>query len=545
MKKSFSLSVIVILCLTAILPIFSQKTRNIRNKKVSAPRNLPPSNVKLSSADAFSDGNGVYIEWQTATESQNFGFYVYRTGEKGTELVSPSIIGGASLTSTEAVVYGGKYSYFDPKGDFNSSYYIESLGLNGQRQSFEQFYPKYIGNLADIAGSTSDQLRKRTEETKPTVENNLVNLPADLQREITANTLPPDINIQRWVAAQAGVKIGVKQEGIYRVSRTELQNAGFNVNTPGNLWQLYMDGKEQSINIGANDSYIEFYGKGIDTLESATKVYYLIAGGQDGKRIGTTVLRPLSGIVPSNSYFQSFSQKYRQIYIPADILNGDDENFFSNVAIVGSSSPTPAITTLTFNLTGVDFSISKCSVDLNIQGITSTPHQVVATINGEPMDPISGDGKVLMRGSFRLSTSVLREGTNTLQLQTYGGSGDIDLTESIKVNYSRKFEANQNRVSFYTANYHSSTVSGFTSPNIRVFDLSYPDNPTLLTNLRIDNNSGNYSVTLPSNRGRAVFAAEDSAILTADSIIQNDPSSLTTTAHNGELIIVTHKDWMT
>ncbi len=545
MKKIFSFLVIVILSLLTTIVVFSQKTKNVRVKKTIKSKTLPQSDVKLASAEAFSDGNGVYLQWQAETEIQNFGFFVYRITEKGTELVSPSIVGGGTLTSAESVIYGGKYTFFDDKGDLTSSYYIESIGLDGKRKTFDRIFPTYLGDLTFVAGLTSEQLRKQTETKNPLIENSKANLPSDLRREIEANSLPADINSQRWVVAQPGVKIGVKQEGVYRVSRTELQNAGFNVNAPGNLWQLYKDGNEQSIIVGDNDSYIEFYGNRIDTLESGTKVYNLIVGSQSGKRIGTKVLRPLSGIVTAINYNQSFIRKERQIYISSDILNGDDENFFSNVVILGSGSPTPTPATLTFNLTGVDFSVAKCSIDLGIQGITSSSHQILPKINGEALDMITGNGKVLMNGHFEVPTSFLREGTNTLQLQAFGGSGDIDLAESIKVTYWRKYEANQNRVSFYTSNYRASTVSGFTSSNIRVFDLTFPDNPTLLTNLRIDNNSGNYSVILPSNRGRAAFAAEDSAILAADSVIQNSPSTLATSAHSGELIIISHKDWMT
>lgn len=545
MKKIIILVIIAILCLTAILPVFSQKTRNVSVKKVSAPKKLPQSNVKLNSAEAFSDGNGVYLRWQTETETQNLGFFIYRITEKGTELANPSIVGGGSLISAEPVVYGGKYSFFDTKGDLTNSYFIESVGLNGQRQTFEQIFPKYLRDLTFVADFTSEQLRKRTEETKPSFEDYLLNLPIDLQNEVNANSLPPDINTQRWVASQAGVKINVKQEGVYRVSRTELQNAGFDVNASSNLWQLYVDGNEQAINIGANDSYIEFYGKGIDTLESATKVYYLVVGTQSGKRIGTTFIRPIAGNVIAKSYSQTFSRKERQIYVSSGILNGDTENFFSSIPIIGSSSPTPATTTLTFNLTSVDFSISKGSMQLGIQGLTDAPHQIIPTLNGEPLDAISGSGKVLMNGFFQIPTSFLREGTNILQLQTYGGSGDISLTESIRVNYLRKYEANQNRLAFYTANYRTSSLSGFTSPNIRVFDLTYPDNPSQITNLRIDDNGGNYSVVLPAHRGRTMFAVEDSAILAANAVVQNNPSSLATAVHNGELIIVAYKDWLT
>jgi hypothetical protein len=543
MKKIVAFFIIVMLCSAANLQVFSQKIRNVGNKKNPVTKIETPSGIKLQSADAFTDGNGVYLRWQAVYEDRNLGFFIYRIGANGRELVSREIIAGGYTKSSEAVFYGGNYSYFDVDGGSATSYQIESLGINGKRQMIGQVSPKFIGDLAAVAGTSSQELKIR-QEAEPALENNLLNLPKEMRSEIEANTIPPDINTQRWVAAQPGVKIRVKQEGLYRVTRAELQNAGFDVNAPGNLWQLYMDGKQQSIIVGANDSYIEFYGTGIDTPESDTKVYYLVVGAQDGLRMSTTFLRPLSGVVGAN-YYQTFERKERKIYLQADILNGDAENFFSNVPIVGSTSPTPAIATLTFNLTGIDYNSRKAEFQLNVQGITATPHQIVATLNGQPMDPINGNGRGLMTGSFQIATTVLSEGLNTLQLQTYGGSGDISLVESIRVSYGRKYEAIQNKLSFYTNNYRQSTVSGFTSPNIRMFDLTFPDNPTVLTNLQINNNAGNYSVTLPSNRGRQIFAAEDSALLAASSIDPNNPSTLSTAAHNGALIIVTYKDWLT
>jgi hypothetical protein len=544
MKKTVTLFVIVAMISVANIQIFSQKIRNVSIKKLPVTKTETPTDTKLQSADAFSDGNGVYIRWQAEYESRNLGFFIYRLGAKGRELVSQEMVAGGYTKSSETLVYGEKYSYFDAGGNLATTYQIESLGINGQRQIVGQVSPKPVSNLASVAGSSSQELKNRT-AVEPVLENNSLNLPKELQTTIADNSLSPDINTQRWVAAQPGVKIAVKQEGIYRVSRTELQNAGFNVNAPGNLWQLYVDGNQQSINVGAGDSYIEFYGKGIDTPESDTKVYYLIVGTQDGLRMGTTFLRPLSGAIIGSSYYQTFERKERKIYINSDILNGDAENFFGNVPIVGSNSPTPSIMTYTFNLTAIDYNSRKSTVVLNIQGITATPHQIVSKLNGNPMDPINGNGDNLMSGTFEIPTSMLNEGTNTLQIQTFGGSGDINLVESIRVSYGRKYEAIQNRLSFFTNNYRQSTVSGFTSPNIRMLDLTFPDNPTLLTNLNIQNNAGNYSVTLPANRGRQIFAAEDLAILSASSVVANNPSTLSTAAHNGELIIVTYKDWLT
>ena len=126
------------------------------------------------------------------------------------------------------------------------------------------------------------------------------------------------------------MKFGVKKEGIYRVTRSELQSAGFDLNSPSENWQLYVNGNEQAIIVGDNDQYIEFYGQGIDTIESATQIYYLISGIQPGKRINTTNRRPIGGNVVAGSYEQSFYKADRVIYIK-DIRNGDGNNFFNYV----------------------------------------------------------------------------------------------------------------------------------------------------------------------------------------------------------------------
>lgn len=540
MKKIVALLTIVVLSSAANLQVFSQKTGKPMLRKAPLAKSETPAGVRLQSAAALTDGSGVYLHWQAEYEAQNTGFYVYRVGAKGTELVSETITPGGALKSSEAVVYGGIYSFYDPQGELGSNYYIESFSTESVRQIVGSVTAQYISDLKPVAGASGDELKVRAEEAAPVVENTALNLPKEVASEMEANAAPADPMMQRWVAAQPGVKISVRQEGIYRVSRTELQNAGFNVNAAGNLWQLWMDGKQQAISVGAGDSYIEFYGKGMDTPESATKVYYLIVGAQDGLRMGTTFLRNLSGVVNARSYNQSFVRKDRILYISSGILNGDEENFFGGT-LIGTANPT----NFTFNLTGVDFNVPKASFELTLQGISFSFHQVTVRINGELLDPLNWVGKTGGTGTYQIPTAFLREGTNTLQLQAPFITGDQSIFNSLKVNYFRKYEAIQNRLSFYTNSYRQTSISGFASSNIRVFDLTNPDSPSLLTNLSIQENNGNFSVVMPSNRGRLVFATENSALLSADSIVQNVPSTLSTPTHNGELLIVSYKDWMT
>ena len=79
---------------------------------------------------------------------------------------------------------------------------------------------------------------------------------------------------QQWVVTQPGVKIGVRSEGLYRVTREELEANGFDVESDPALWQLYKRGVEQAINVASDGSYFEFYSTGIETVESDVEMYF-------------------------------------------------------------------------------------------------------------------------------------------------------------------------------------------------------------------------------------------------------------------------------
>ncbi|MCA1624041.1 MAG: hypothetical protein LC768_08875, partial [Acidobacteria bacterium] len=458
--------------------------------------NLVESSVKYAGAEAISDGRGVLIEWETVNESENLGFYIYRIDGNQKVLVNPSLIPGAHLQVREGQTFGKKYTFFDIEGDLSSTYYIESLNLNGQTQVSNQFSSKFISDFSSPVGKLFEAGRKSFTTANPNVLKNEVSLPKTLQAEVEENKLQADSDKQRWVAAQPGVKIGVKKEGIYRVTKTELQTAGFDVTASTAFWQLYRDGVEQSIIVGNNGDYIEFYGKGIDTRESDTQIYFLVVGTENGKRINSTFRRAIGSPVLQDSYAQSFIFKERTQYI-STIFNGETDNFFGRVI----SNTT---VTITLNLSAVDFNAAVSSIDITIQGSTETGHQTKVILNGVELGVITGSGKNSMSRRFEIQTSILKEGTNDLQLTTLNGASDISLFDTVKVNYARRLQAVQNSLSFYTKNYKAINLGGFSSPNIRVFDISYPDSPSIVANPQIKQNGSNYQLYLPPYRGRVM-----------------------------------------
>ncbi|HEX8736699.1 MAG TPA: C25 family cysteine peptidase, partial [Pyrinomonadaceae bacterium] len=411
--------------------------------------------------------------------------------------------------------------------------------VNGDKQTSREFYPQIVSDLTARAGVSSRELQNRAAAaSNPLLQKDDLNLPGELQTEAqTSNAVSADAQAtQKWVAAQPGAKIAVKQDGLYRVTRAELQNGGFDVNAPTNLWQLYADGIEQAINVAANGDYIEFYGRGVDTLESDTRTYYMVVGTEPGKRIGTTFIRGIAAKVLAPNFSQSTFKKERLTYL-SPVLNGSAENFFG-ASISGGN---PGITTV--NLADVDTSAPQLvTVKVAVQGYTFAAHQLSVRLNETEIGTMSGANRELMTGTFNVPSSLLVEGANVVKITALISA--LSFTESVKISYQRRYQAVQESLLFYTQNYRTTKVQRFNTPDIRVFDLSDPTAPSLVTDLQISQQGLTYQVTLPSNRSRVLYAVAGGGLLTPVSITPNAPSTLSTVAHNANLIIISYKNWM-
>ncbi|MBA3335436.1 MAG: hypothetical protein H0T08_07485, partial [Acidobacteria bacterium] len=524
MKKKIIAMVLLNFLLLMNFPISAQNLNTI------TPRAKKSSGVKYSSIKAFSNGNGALIEWDTEFENSNLGYSVYRGIGEQRQLVSTSLIPGRTMRMRGGTDTGFSYSFFDPQGDLNSTYSIESLDDSGQKSVTSFVTTEYTNTSPEIEAEFSNRAAENSGSS--IIKNELV-LSKALRNEIEQNSAQADAGGQGWVAAQPGVKIGVKKEGIHRVTRAQLEAGGFTVTASPTLWQLYVNGVEQAITVAANGSYIEFFGKGIDTRDSDTQNYFLVVGMQNGKRISPTLRRLKTAGAQSSNYTQSFVFKERTNY-SSSIFNGDTENFFGRLI-------NNAGTIIPLNLTGIDTSIATSSIDITLQGLSLQSHQTKVVLNGTELGVIFGDFRSLYSKRFEFATSLLVEGTNNLQLISINGAGDTTFFDTLKVNYARRYQAEQNKLSFSLPRYRAAILSGFSTDKVRVFDVTSPGSPKLLTGLTVQPDGNGFKVVLPSNTGRIFYAVEDSAIITNDSITQNFPSTLSTAAHNAEMVIIYHK----
>jgi hypothetical protein len=218
--------VVTVVCLIILSLLINStiEAQNLKSSRRSEKTQIP--SVKYGSVQAVSDGQGVYLKWQTDSETKNVGFLIYRISDGQKELVSPKLIAGSYLTSGEEKSIGNSYDFFDASGDLNAIYVIESLDVNDQKAISNAFAPEYVADLAGFSPA-ADLLIKESKRAEAVYEQEKLNLPRDLASEMKSNSFAADVNNQRIIAALPGVKIGVKDEGIYRVTRSRAASRRF------------------------------------------------------------------------------------------------------------------------------------------------------------------------------------------------------------------------------------------------------------------------------------------------------------------------------
>lgn len=472
MRQFIATAVIAAIVFSAASPTFAQRSsrpaKSVKTAKkgVSTPVPEPLTTGSVTpGVNSFADfdritaetgGVGVVISWSMRSETQVAFYQVYRIDPKaGRVAVGQPIVGSAGKTNYD-VRWGESYSTYDSDGTTDSVYEIEATSFKGgAKLSSTQFAAKYQkGAALSFQAAQIDQAQR--------IDSSILQTTNPVTPRAT--TAAPDLAMQRIVAGQRGVKISVRKDGMYRVYRSELQAANFfTINGSNNSanWRLFMEGNEQAILVGAGDQYIEFYGRANDTTESDTRVYYLIVDtATPGLRMSTRSMRSFGGTAVQSTFSTVSETRERTIYL-SKIFNGDASNYWGNLVTSGAG-------TRNIYLPNVDTtSQDNATITVRFQGYSNTSHEVKVTWNGQLLSPpyVTGAYQENYAASFSVPMSLLKDGLNTLVLQTTSGP-DFSLFDSVKVTYAQKFKAYQNEANVFTAGRRKVNIDGFASPAV-------------------------------------------------------------------------------
>ncbi len=507
-----------------------------------------PTAIRLESIVATAYDSGVLIEWRTGFEVENLGFQVYREQNRQRTRITAEIVAGSALIAgnNTTLTAGNAYSWWDPLAKYkqNAQYWLEDIDIDGKSALHGPITPRRIAGIP--AERHTAAVLSRIGKSDP----GFSQIAMDNAAPVAASQ--KQFQTQWHLAANPAIKLGIKIEGWYRVTRAELLAAGLDPKTDPRNLHLYLAGEEQAMLVaGEQDGTldqsdaIEFYAYGQDIPATDAHTYWLAGGDQPGKRINITKSEAKPGGATGFSY--TVERKERTIYF-ASLKNGDAENFFGRV--ITSQPVDQQLTLQHLDQT----SQADIVIEVALQGVTDLPgpgpdHQVKLALNGTLVGRMIFDGRHHPVERFSVPRSLVREGDTVVTLAAEAGPSDISLIDFVRVTYQHAYTADQDALRMTVGAsdqagpiaHQSQTIDGFTNASIRVLDITNPGEPQELNGRIKESKGGGFAVTVQMAEGsRTLTAFTADQIKSPAFITVNQPSNLRDNTQNADLLIITH-----
>jgi uncharacterized repeat protein (TIGR01451 family) len=527
--------------------------------------------VQLSSFHAqVRQQGGVLLEWHTQEEIRNLGFNVYREDAQVRHRVNPSIIAGAALFVRGAKPQHGAKTYYwiDAAGTAQSSYLLEDIDLNGTRSTHGPISPDSQGPVADQfapskapissnaqpSAAVSSQAANEASNAPLLTQLNRLAAPL-LQQSARALSTPrpvlPALTPGQFPVSQdllPALKIGVTSEGWYQLSLAQLIAAGFNPGFEPQLLQLFAEGIEQPLMVkvragGPNQVVegIEFYGTGIDTPFSETRVYWLVRGTQPGKRV-TQISANTSGTATAEDFLFTVLLEERTTYF-ATLLNGvNQDNFFGDA--ITTEPVDEQLTIAHFNPN----SALPTTVDVTLQGGTDQQaHAVSVSLNGNSIGEMDFFNQANFTQTFPIDSTLLQDGVNTVTLTALDGDNDVSLVQSIAIHYPHTYAADGNWLRASAASGATLNVTNFTNSHIYAYDITNPTAITQLTgSVEAAGNTFSLGLAVP-NAGaaeRTLLIFSEDQISAPASLTFHTPDPAIHKQQSADIVVISHPDFV-
>ncbi len=504
-------------------------------------RSTGPTLATLKSFQATRLKNGaVALQWHTGYEVNNLGFNLYRESKGERTRVNSQVIAGSALLAGGGTILqaGQSYNWRDsspPTGE-EVTYWLEDIDLDGTKTMSGPILPEATG-FEGLPQKNAPLLNmmsaERVDVGHPYLPSISVFSKKPAKRALKVKGAPQPAGT---------IKMVVREEGWYRVSFSELFQAGLDPKANPTKLQLFVGGQEVPMLVSTNSTSggIEFYGQGQDALYTSSRTYWLVVGQQSGKRI-SRLLAPAQP-APTASFNYTVELKERIIYFAA-LRNGDQENFFGRVI-----TSTPVAHQLQLSNLDANYD-SLASVQVSLQGVTESAapndHTVSVLVNDTPVGVMQFDGQQRVAKRFEFSHSLLHSGDNFVTLKSEGGASDISIVDFIRLTYRHTAVADGDALAYIANAREAQTISGFTNPLIRIFDISNPANPVEFAGTISDQGQTfSVSVSSPSNSLRTLLALTDERIKRPASIIRDQASTLQNRQNQADMVILSHRDFI-
>ena len=338
------------------------------------------------------------------------------------------------------------------------------------------------------------------------------------------------------LAASAGLKIYVTEEGWQRVTRAAMIAAGFDPGSNFKKLSLYMQGLEQPIVV--NDDSIEFYGQPLDAISTGARTYWLRLGNGAANRLPLSKARSAEPLTGSVAF--SYEKQERSLFFAALVNNGDAQNFFGPFI---SSEPA----TWQLHVSNLDTSYGgNAPLDVTVQGGSDGAHEIAIAVNGMTAGTVRLAAQEQKTFTLSVPHGWLIAGENKLTFTALGGDDDISLAASARLTYQHLLRADTGAFEAALPGGRLAKVGGFPSSSVRAVDVTDPSGAVALETTIASDPAGGFaaSFTPVGSGARIVLVFDDSRVLTPPEMVPNTPSSWSEKKGSADLLIISHSAFL-
>jgi hypothetical protein len=457
---------------------------------------------------AFLVQGSVFVEWQTAVELGTVGFHLWRldpdTGKpvRVTETLVPALQGHP---------HGGTYRVPDATAPHEGTlrYTLVEVERGHKRRAIGP-YAVAIGASADEAVADDEpevaaedrsvgRFRRRPSRLSPARRDQIHSMQAERRnaarhraqrRGLTLKVATRDVGLHYLSAAQMAEVLGLKPQAVVSLIRSQrlaLMNRGRQIpSLPDSL--------------GAG---VYFYAEPVNSAYTNDNVYWVTTAR--GETMAATPSAREG--VPAASFTETLHQAVDQYPARALFTDPSADMWVWDFVLAGYEGwDSKVFSVRAPGATGN----GPAALVVRLGGASDT-HHVVVRLNGRPVGEATW-GQGLHTLELPIDGADLVDGDNTVEVQALLDPGvgfSFAFIDSFDLRYERRYQAQGDTLTFTGQPGQALSVTGFSTPEVLLFDVSYPARPALVRGYTIVPVAGSLAVqfNVPDSAGQRRYLA--------------------------------------
>lgn len=486
-----------------------------------------PTAAVVSHITASFDGHQVIVGWTTGAEYGTAGYNLYRHDPQTGAQVRVNDDPIPALIESPA---GGRYLVRDPEAAYGDllRYTIEEITFDGTKHC----YGPFDVSAADPSLSSVLDLS----ELDPVTGYGRVARTLSTQRKGPGKALSQSLSTRSdtpsgvTAASSARIKIGVRQSGLVKLEakavasalRLPLQTVRRLISTNG--FELSNRGKPVAQTASKDGSALYFFAEKTESIYTDLNIYWLSTGR------GTTmssVKPPAAGQASGGETFKDKRHQEENHWSLPALFHDPEADIWVWDYLVAKSGQGAA---KSFGLSAPGASGGKGKLRVNLMGMSSEgqdhDHHATISLNGNVLGVAVWKGAVPHTVTLPIDHGLAEENQVTVTaILDAGIPFSIFAVDSMDLTYDRYYRAESDHLLLRGDGNRSIKVSGFSSPDIWVFDITNPRYPKIVSNSKVGGADGSWWVTFrPQNPNTPYFAVSTGGL--------SSPEFLTTSSND-------------